>query len=131
MRFIFAGDNLKSQCNYNRLEDKNRQKKQPYQVVLLGGFLFICPRNSSVECWSEKPDKLVQLQPRAHALVAQWIERAFSERTVAGSNPAEGTIKVSQIGYVDILILSLYNGSNILYDLTPKGSRRRVTHVKI
>ena len=58
-----------------------------------------CSRNSSVECWSEKPDELVQFQPRAHALVAQWIERVCSTHKVVGSSPAEGTkIKPPQSG---------------------------------
>ena len=91
-------------------------KKQPHRIVFLGGFLFVCPRNSSVECWSETPDELVKFQPRAHALVAQWTERDASIVKVGGSNPSEGTFKSSQIRYVDILILSLKNSSNIVHD---------------
>ena len=39
---------------------------------------------------SEMGEEKVQFLPKAHALVAQWIEQAHSRGKVAGSSPAEG-----------------------------------------
>ena len=58
--------------------------------VFSDGF-FVCLCSSMVERASEKGEKEVRFLPKAHALVAQWIEHADSTGKAGSSSLPEGT----------------------------------------
>ena len=74
-------------CNEGTLDSRY----EPAHIAGIRGGFSICLRSSTAERTLEAGETEVRFLSKAHALVAQWIERAVSGGKIAGSNPAEGT----------------------------------------